>query len=290
MSYLITKYNGIYYYRHKAFKLNISLGTTDRDEAEMLQFRLDQRASAGDTKLNKPISFKIAAAIYLQDKSIDQKDKYRMDVMPNLFKDISLVDINKDIIDGYKDLRLSSVSAKTVKNDLDIVSGFMEWCVRKGYIGVNPFKGIRKGIRGARHIEGQHIITSDQANKIWNFEHYLYPWGQAVVRLLILIGATRSELASLSWSKIGDEEITLTNKGIERKIESYEALRKVLNSCARSGEWVFPNAKRPSEHIAEDTLYRAVRYALDNAGAGYLTFSNVAQTPQSIRSELEKML
>jgi integrase len=289
MSYLKQR-DGIYRYIYKKTCTDFSLYTKDRDEAEILQFRLDQRAAAGDTKLNKPISFKIAAAIYLQDKSIDQKDKYRMDVMPNLFKDISLVDINKDIIDGYKDLRLSSVSAKTVKNDLDIVSGFMEWCVRKGYIGVNPFKGIRKGIRGARHIEGQHIITSDQANKIWNFEHYLYPWGQAVVRLLILIGATRSELASLSWSKIGDEEITLTNKGIERKIESYEALRKVLNSCARSGEWVFPNAKRPSEHIAEDTLYRAVRYALDNAGAGYLTFSNVAQTPQSIRSELEKML
>ena len=86
------------------------------------------------------------------------------------------------------------------------LSGFFAWCLDRGYCDANPVLGIKR--RGANPSRSR-VLIFDELVDVWN----ACPAGDygKIVRLLLLSGQRRNEIANLQWHEIDFErkEITL---------------------------------------------------------------------------------
>jgi integrase len=85
------------------------------------------------------------------------------------------------------------------------MSGFFTWLAREGYVDANPVAFTNKAVEnGAR----ARVLADDELATIWRAAGD----GQygAIVKLLLLTGARRDEIASLTWSEIDLDAATIT--------------------------------------------------------------------------------
>jgi integrase len=85
------------------------------------------------------------------------------------------------------------------------LSAFFSWAAREGYVESNPVAYTNKAIEnGAR----ERVLTDDELAAIWRASGD----GQygAIVKLLMLSGARRDEIASLCWSEVDLDAATIT--------------------------------------------------------------------------------
>ena len=85
------------------------------------------------------------------------------------------------------------------------LSAFFSWVVREGLVDANPVIGTGRAVEvGAR----SRVLADAELVEIWTAlgdDQY-----SAIVRLLILTGARRDEIGSLSWSEIDLEGAVIT--------------------------------------------------------------------------------
>jgi integrase len=84
-------------------------------------------------------------------------------------------------------------------------SAFFNWLIGEGVVEVNPFARANKAaVAGAR----ERTPTDDELREIWR----ACPDGDygAILRLCILVGARKSEIADLSWSEIDFDNALIT--------------------------------------------------------------------------------
>jgi integrase len=131
---------------------------------------------------------------------------------------------------------------------------WLEWCVAKGLVQFNVLAGLRlPRASRAERLEDERkgrALSDDEITSLWNACGSNAFGG--LVRLGLLTGMRRGELAGLRWSDIRDDRIVLaahdTKSGVRHEIPVTAAMRSVLTSQPRGTvELVFPSPRRKSE-------------------------------------------
>ena len=84
------------------------------------------------------------------------------------------------------------------------LSAFFGWAIGEGIAEVNPVVGTNKSSKGSSR---ERVLTDDELVKIWNAAPGS-DFGR-IVKLLLLTGQRRSEIADLRWAEIEDGAIVL---------------------------------------------------------------------------------
>jgi integrase len=108
-----------------------------------------------------------------------------------------------DIIDALDQI---SSHAPIAANRLHaVLSGLFGWAKGKRLVASNPCVGLDR----AEEVARDRVLDDKELRKVWNAAGELgHPW-TAIVRLLILTGQRRNEIADLRWSEIDLEERVL---------------------------------------------------------------------------------
>ena len=77
---------------------------------------------------------------------------------------------------------------------------FFNWCIRHGYTDTNPFQYVR-----VKYNERDRVLSDDEISALWQYEHEPY---SKIVRLLILTGQRRNQIAQLQPDWLGEDTIT----------------------------------------------------------------------------------
>jgi integrase len=112
-----------------------------------------------------------------------------------------------DLLDGIAD-RGAPVLARRVQAHLH---RFFRWSVGRGYIAANPMADMEKV---GTAVERDRVLTDAELAVVWNAVAWDpvskagWPFAPAI-RLLILTGARREEMAALRWAEIVGDRIEL---------------------------------------------------------------------------------
>jgi integrase len=104
----------------------------------------------------------------------------------------------------------SPVTANRVGSTL---SYFFTWSMNEGFVEHNPLIGLNKFEEQPR----ERVLMDNEVRTVWSAlgeDHY-----GAILKLLILTGQRADEFASLQWSEIGDDAITLPPARTKNKRE-----------------------------------------------------------------------
>jgi integrase len=102
------------------------------------------------------------------------------------------------IIDDMKEAR-GAVTADRAKT---VLSSLFGWAMDKGYVDANPCADIRnRAPTGGR----TRVLTEDELVAVWKAAGGAGPFGNAV-RLLMLTGARKTEIAGLLWPEVNFAE------------------------------------------------------------------------------------
>lgn len=122
--------------------------------------------------------------------------------------DISRADVRalRDSIPASKPGLRRSLFAQTRK--------MFSWAVSEGYITRSPFEGLANPQAAASR---DRVITDDEIKLIWQASSKLTdPYGQ-MVRLLLLTGQRRDEVAGMRWEELDQEQELWTIPGARTK-------------------------------------------------------------------------
>jgi integrase len=135
------------------------------------------------------------------------------------------------------DQKSGPTSANCVRASL---SAFFAWAMREGLVDANPAFGTNKAVEnGAR----DRALADAELAQVWNGAGD-GEYG-AIVRLLVLWGARRSEVGGLRWSEIDFDRAAITlpaervKNGREFVIPLTAAARAIFEALPREGEYIF---------------------------------------------------
>lgn len=116
---------------------------------------------------------------------------------------------------------------------------FLNWCFQKHYIETNPIARMK----GDSSTPRERVLTDEELRAVWraceddNFGR--------IVKLLILTGQRRSEIANLADGMIKDDLITfpacLTKNKRDHTFPMPTAARSFINSTAKMSDFIFPS-------------------------------------------------
>ena len=81
------------------------------------------------------------------------------------------------------------------------------WAADRGYIPASPMSGMRRPELG--YVARERVLSMDELNRVWAAAKAVgYPFGDAV-RLIMLTGQRRSEIAEMEWGWVDAEQRTV---------------------------------------------------------------------------------
>jgi integrase len=120
-----------------------------------------------------------------------------------------------------------------------IMRGFLGWCVRKGYLEADPCP------REAPNAAGEardRVLTEAELRTLWTAD-LPYPRGP-YLKLLILTGQRRNEVAGMRWSEIRGNEWHIpkerTKAGRPHTVPLSDTALAVLKKLPRRSDYVLP--------------------------------------------------
>lgn len=118
------------------------------------------------------------------------------------------------------------------------LSAFFSWCMGEGLLDLNPVIGTNRQEETSR----DRVLSDDELKIIWNATADGSDYS-SIVRLLLLTGCRATEIGSLSFSEISDNQITLppkrTKNGRQHIIPIVPAVQDILNARPRGDGFVF---------------------------------------------------
>ena len=169
-----------------------------------------------------------------------------------------------DLLDEMTD-RGAPIAANRVLAQLKVLGG---WAVARGIIEKNPFEGI-KAPASEKGRARERVLDGVEIKLVWNAADSIgWPFGP-IVKLLLLTGARRDEVAQMEWREIDFDRAVWTlpasrsKNRREHTIPLSDTALEVLRSLPRidRSEFVFTtNARTPVSGFskAKPTLDRAM--------------------------------
>jgi integrase len=200
------------------------------------------------------------------------------------FRNVKLSDITSDVIEDFKEKRLSNgVRTATVNRDLAVLRRMMKLAERKMLISESPFRDV-EFLEERKQRRRPHILTFEEEDRLLNaaMPHI------RTLAILILETGMRSnrEALSLSWTEVDfvndlvRVEESKTKAGVRTipisarcKIELLR-WRKLLGPEFSS--YVFPNMRDPSKPLKD--VRRSWAKALRDAGLQYFWIYDLRHT------------
>jgi integrase len=131
----------------------------------------------------------------------------------------------------------------------------LEWAVSRGLAPFNVLAGLRRprASRAERLEDARkgRALSDDEIAAVWASSGSLGPFG-GLLRLGLLTGMRRSELAGLRWADVRADRIVLeahgTKTGVRHEVPVTAAMRAVLTAQAKdTSGLVFPSARRKAQ-------------------------------------------
>ena len=116
------------------------------------------------------------------------------------------------------------------------------WAIGRGIIEVNPLLHAPKP---GSEVARDRVLTDAELVKVWRAAAHLPPSYRDAIRLLVLSGGRREEIAQLRWDEIVDGTIHLegerTKNGKPHVIPLSASARSIIASIEPKSAFVFPN-------------------------------------------------
>jgi integrase len=118
---------------------------------------------------------------------------------------------------------------------LKCLSTFFRWCESRDLIKQSPARGVRKP---GKAVVRDRVLDDNELRAVWKAADKAGGPPGALVKLLILTGARRDEIASLEWSETVGDEIRLskerTKTGVAHTIYITKAMRQVIDKLPKT--------------------------------------------------------
>lgn len=153
----------------------------------------------------------------------------------------------------------------TAARTTGVVAAMLAWAQKRGYRDDNPAKGIR--LNSLRQRE--RFLTEVELGRLGEAlvqgeNEGLNQSGLAIVRLLLLTGARRNEIASLKWEFVDFERGALRlpdSKTGAKIIPLGKPALALLSKLAKrpAGAWVFPAERGKGHYVGTPSIWRKLK-------------------------------
>lgn len=155
----------------------------------------------------------------------------------------------------------------TANRSLSLLSTILSFAVREEIIDRNPCFGIERSVGDMR----ERFLSPEEFGKLGEViaraeQEGAHPHGIAIIRLLALSGARKSEIQNLTWGAVdlrtGFLRLPRSKTG-PRLILITAAMRQVLEKLTRGedNDWVFPNAEKTAPYDCVPKMWNGIRQA-----------------------------
>jgi integrase len=120
------------------------------------------------------------------------------------------------------------------------------WAVKRGTVSENPFANLPVVATERR----ERVLTDDELAAVWCATRFPGPFN-GIVRVLMLTGQRRDEVAGMTWAELSDDLSTWTipasraKNGATHIVPLNAAAQDLLRSLPRVNELVFPGLRGP---------------------------------------------
>ncbi len=195
----------------------------------------------------KSIQFDEARGLFLQACQAKNKpntvDYYRKRLDKHFrFGRKRLDDISKS------DIMVQTAKIRTSESEKNhafvVIRTFLNWAVQQQYLESSPISSMKPvGKRNRR----ERVLSERELGIVYSMSRqHPYPFG-SIVSLLVLTGQRRSEIASLRWDWIDQDEATITIPASVTKNKRThimpigDGVRVILERLPHSGDYLFPS-------------------------------------------------
>ena len=160
-----------------------------------------------------------------------------------------------------------------------VLSHFFNWALEREIIDASPCGGVK---RPNKPQARKRVLTDDELRKLWNVCYDVgFPFGP-MVRMLILTGARRTEVAAMAWDELQfDQRLFVLPKARSKTNNDHEthlsgAALEVLNSVPRFGRFVF--SARNDKAVSGFSKAKSRIDSLMGEGVAPWTFHDIRRT------------
>jgi integrase len=120
------------------------------------------------------------------------------------------------------------------------VGKFFKWLCQRDVIAASPCIGVD---RPTKEMPCERVLSDDELRRLWAACGQLDPLATACIRLLILTGQRRVEIAGLRWNEVGDDALELPVERMKGRRSHLVPLSSqagaIIDGVPRSGDRVF---------------------------------------------------
>jgi integrase len=120
------------------------------------------------------------------------------------------------------------------------------WAVKRGTLSVNPFSNLPV----TPTVKRERVLCDDELAALWRATASAGPFN-GIVRLLLLTGQRREEVAGMTWAEVSDDFSTWiipasrAKNGATHIVPLSMLVQDLLRSLLQFGEFVFPGVRGP---------------------------------------------
>ena len=196
--------------------------------------------------MNKPLSEFLDYLRYLKDErnySPKTIDSYKRDVEKFfdflLEEDINMDDVDRQIVRNFLTKELNNgVSKRSCKRRLSALNRFYQFCVKKGYVSINPLEFVDSPKTDKRYPK---VLYKEQVKEILDANRkrtdFLKDRDQAILSILYYSGIRASELCGLKMQSVSLNQriVRVIGKGNkERLVPITEICKKDIETYLKT--------------------------------------------------------
>jgi integrase len=178
---------------------------------------------------------------------------FRNDVVPawgkRLVHEITRRDV-RDLLDGIAADR--PVMANRVRG---VLSKFFGWLAERDVIAASPMIGVRAV---TKEVPRERTLSDDELVRLWRAADKIGGGAGACIRVLMLTGQRRGEIAALKWSEVDGDVLVLPAERMKGKSSHIVPLSAqaaaIIDAMPRVGEYVFGKVPVNHWHRVKDEL------------------------------------
>jgi integrase len=96
----------------------------------------------------------------------------------------------------------------------EMVGQFFNWCAERDVIAASPCQGVR---RPAKEVPRDRVLDDQEVVRLWSACDEIDPLYAAAIRLLVLLGQRRGEVAGMAWHELDRDKHAWLLPGVRAK-------------------------------------------------------------------------
>jgi integrase len=186
---------------------------------------------------------------------------FRNDILP-AWEGRTIHDIKRrDVIDLLEQIATDRpILANRVKA---VLSKFFGWLCERDVIAASPCVGVKPP---SAEVVRDRVLSDDELRRLWNAAEAIDGTVGAYVKLLVLTGQRRSEIADLKWREVGSDVLELPGERMKGKRPHLVPLSTQTRAIIDAMPKLVPQVPRPDDFVLGRKLgwhFHHIKRALD---------------------------